>query len=425
MQENKGRPKAVVVGGSIAGISCAHALIKAGWEVQVLEKSTAPPTGCSTGAGLGLDPLSQRLLQSWLSRPELLFESTLPLATEKNRAIVGGESKKGWVLTKDENLNFRAAHWADLHGLLYSELPPEIFLWGHIFLSLSKSDGKNSVKIVAKGVQTDEIVEIEGDLVVAADGCLSSIRHTFLPNFELRYSGYCVWRGVFDFLENENSETIMNIRKAYPEIGKCLYFDLASGTHIGLFEIPNKKINWIWFVNQQEPLLKARSMTMKANEEMVRKLHKQVDEIWVPEFARVVKETKHPFINVIYDSDPLKQLVWDNVVLVGEAAHPTTPHCARSTNMSILDAEVLGKCLKKWGVEYLETALAEYQSLRLPIVSGQVLHSRHVGLIKQGLALPNHERFDSMVVTTTENLQEIQIRNTPFLDDVPQVINLV
>lgn len=166
-------------------------------------------------------------------------------------------------------------------------------------------------------------------------------------------------------------------------------------------------------------------MTMKANEEMVRKLHKQVDEIWVPEFARVVKETKHPFINVIYDSDPLKQLVWDNVVLVGEAAHPTTPHCARSTNMSILDAEVLGKCLKKWGVEYLETALAEYQSLRLPIVSGQVLHSRHVGLIKQGLALPNHERFDSMVVTTTENLQEIQIRNTPFLDDVPQVINLV
>lgn len=111
---------------------------------------------------------------------------------EQNRAIVGGESKKGWVLTKDENLNFRAAHWADLHGLLYSELPPEIFLWGHIFLSLSKSDDKNSVKIVAKGVQTDEIVEIEGDLVVAADGCLSSIRHTFLPNLELRSKSYLI-----------------------------------------------------------------------------------------------------------------------------------------------------------------------------------------------------------------------------------------
>lgn len=102
MQENKGRPKAVVVGGSIAGISCAHALIKAGWEVQVLEKSTAPPTGCSTGAGLGLDPLSQRLLQSWLSRPELLFESTLPLATEKVNTLLVNNKDRFKVFQFDE-----------------------------------------------------------------------------------------------------------------------------------------------------------------------------------------------------------------------------------------------------------------------------------------------------------------------------------
>lgn len=83
MLEKKKRPKALIVGGSIAGISCAHTLIKAGWEVQVLEKSPKPPAGCSTGAGLGLDPLSQRLLQSWLSRPESFLESTSPLTMEQ------------------------------------------------------------------------------------------------------------------------------------------------------------------------------------------------------------------------------------------------------------------------------------------------------------------------------------------------------
>lgn len=71
-----------------------------------------------------------------------------------------------------------------------------------------------------------------------------------------RYSGYCAWRGVFDFSENENSETIISIRKAYPELGKCLYFDLGSGTHIVLYELLKKKINWIWYINQPEPQLK-------------------------------------------------------------------------------------------------------------------------------------------------------------------------
>ena len=76
------KPKAVVVGGSIAGISCAHTLALAGWDVVVLEKSCGPTTGSPTGAGLGLDPLAQRLIQSWLHNPQLLHSSTLPLTID-------------------------------------------------------------------------------------------------------------------------------------------------------------------------------------------------------------------------------------------------------------------------------------------------------------------------------------------------------
>ncbi|KAJ6758532.1 MONOOXYGENASE-LIKE [Salix koriyanagi] len=100
-----------------------------------------------------------------------------------------------------------------------------------------------------------------------------------------------------------------------------------------------------------------------------------------------MRETKEPFINIIYDCDPLEQIFFDNVVLIGDAAHPTTPHGVRSTNMSILDAVVLGKCVEKWGAENIPSALEEYQRIRLPVASEQVLHSRRVGRIKQGLAL--------------------------------------
>ena len=51
-----------------------------------------------------------------------------------------------------------------------------------------------------------------------------------------------------------------------------------------------------------------------------------------------MQATPSPFINAIYDREPLQQLVQGRIVLVGEAAHPTSPHALRSTNMAIMDA---------------------------------------------------------------------------------------
>lgn len=81
--DGEGKPKAVIVGGSIAGVSTALALSEAGWDVVVLEKTTAPSTGSPTGAGLGLDSLSLAIIRSWLSQPHLLHDSTVPLTIDQ------------------------------------------------------------------------------------------------------------------------------------------------------------------------------------------------------------------------------------------------------------------------------------------------------------------------------------------------------
>lgn len=81
--ERTKKPKAVIVGGSIAGLSCAHALRLAGWDAVVLEKSGGPPNKTPTGAGLGLDPTSRRFVESWLDSPELLHQLTLPLSIDQ------------------------------------------------------------------------------------------------------------------------------------------------------------------------------------------------------------------------------------------------------------------------------------------------------------------------------------------------------
>lgn len=177
-------------------------------------------------------------------------------------------------------------------------------------------------------------------------------------------------------------------------------------------------LTWTHFVENK---IQGNSLTKKVRTDMIEKMHEEAEKVWVPELVRIIKETKEPFLNVIYDCDPLERVFWDNVVLIGDAAHPTTPHGLRSTNMSILDAAVLGKCLEKWGVENLSFALEEYQSIRLPVTSKQVLHSRQLGRIKQGLVLRDREPFDPKTASF-EDCQELQQMNMPFFAGIPLIL---
>jgi 2-polyprenyl-6-methoxyphenol hydroxylase-like FAD-dependent oxidoreductase len=50
-----GKGSAVVVGGSMAGLACAHATATVGWNAVVLEKAATPAAKGSMSTGLGLD----------------------------------------------------------------------------------------------------------------------------------------------------------------------------------------------------------------------------------------------------------------------------------------------------------------------------------------------------------------------------------
>lgn len=163
---------------------------------------------------------------------------------------------------------------------------------------------------------------------------------------------------------------------------------------------------------------------MKVTSDMIHKMHQEAEKVWIPELVKVIKETNEPFLNLIYDSDPLEKIFWDNVVLVGDAAHPITPHCIGSTNMSILDAAVLDKWLEKWGPEKVESALEEYQFIRLPVTSSQVLYARRLGRLKQGLVLPDRHPLDPKLANP-EDCQDLLLRNTPFFYDVPLLFALI
>uniref|UniRef100_A0A453SAY1 FAD-binding domain-containing protein n=1 Tax=Aegilops tauschii subsp. strangulata TaxID=200361 RepID=A0A453SAY1_AEGTS len=239
-----------------------------------------------------------------------------------------------------------------------------------------------------------------------------------------RYSGYCAWRGVFDFTGKESSDIITGIRRAYPELGSCLYFDLAEKTHAVLYELPGNRLNWLWYINGPEPELTGSSVTMKVSDATLAGMQDDAERVWSPELARLIRETAEPFVNVIYDADPLPRLPWagGSVALVGDAAHPTTPHGLRSTNMSVHDARVLGECLGRWGETPPPRAMDEYEAARLPVVAAQVLHARRLGRLKQGLPVEDGDTgaFDARAATAEEALM-LRQRGMPYFGGAPTV----
>ncbi|MCO5585581.1 hypothetical protein L7F22_039516 [Adiantum nelumboides] len=384
----------VVVGGSVAGLSCALSLLyhhrqrylqagahttesTASLKVVVFEKARFLT---AAGAGLGLDATSCDTLFKW-GLP--LNSYTVPLSYEENR-VFNPVLKQWRTVAKDQSFNYHAAHWSDLHRMLYDSLPGDIVKWDHeVTASEVTADGLH-VNVYFKKGGSSTVEMMQANLLIAADGSMSETRRRFLPDEKRRYCGYCAWRGVLDASSKEGMKLKTALQQQYPDLGHCLYFDIAEKTHAVFYELKGNRLNWLWYVNQPEPILRGLSVTAKADDEAIEKMHVMSKHVWSQELASLIQGTPAPFVNAIYDRAPLKQLVWGRIVLVGEAAHPTSPHGLRSTNMSIMDADVLGQCIIKCGWQ-VDEALKEYEELRLPHAAQQVLFSRYLGQIKQGL----------------------------------------
>ncbi|DBA89990.1 TPA: hypothetical protein ACH3X2_004363 [Trebouxia sp. C0005] len=379
--EMSAKLNALVIGGSIGGLSTAHALLRAGCGVTVLERAPEV-SGNSLGAGLGLDEPVCDLLRSWTSK-EQFDKNSLPLPIEVNRVI---ENRKAKTLTHDDSYKHRATHWSNIHHTLLNALPDKnIIQFHHTVTDFDQPEGSNKVKVTAEVGEDKKPKAFEGDFLVACDGSMSSVRAKFRPHDKRRYSGYVAWRGVMR--AGENPKVAESVRKAY-SMGDTLYFDIAKGTHSVLYELPEERLNWLWYVNQPEPELKGPSVTIKATEDRIQQMHREAEQIWPPELAQLMKATESPFINAIFDKEPLDQFVWGRVALLGEAAHPTTPHGLRSTNMAIGDAGKLGSAIKKHRGD-LDAALQEYQQERMAQTAKEVLFSRWLGQKKQGLSNPD------------------------------------
>ena len=404
---------AVIVGGSVAGLACAVALRRVGVDVSVFERSLTIRQG---GAGIGLNAESIGILQSWGLDTNAL---TLPMPIEEVRTC-GGDP-----LHRDEAYNFRSAHWYDIYSNLLDLLPRGTVRLGSAVTGIEWIDEKKNSPGGPVAVTLDKGEIVRCDFVVACDGVASSMRGIILPDTvqsaPLRYCGYAAWRGVVE--EGRVSSILRDgLKERYPELGNCLYFELSdhlpSGGHNVVYKVPGGKINWLWYLPRPSPATRGIAQ-MDMSSDDLNSLHKKAEEIWGasnPHFAQLVRSTSSPFLNYIFDRDPLHHYTSSNglATLCGDAAHATSPHFLRSTNMSIVDAATLAECLRESLASHSHrdavlVGLREYEKRRLSSTGQEVLFARFLGQLKQGYLEP--KQFSTQ--TPTEDREALGQNHFP------------
>lgn len=63
-------------------------------------------------------------------------------------------------------------------------------------LVLGVNQIKDGIEVLAEDVKTSTSKTYKPDIVIAADGCNSSIRRMLVPGLEREEQGYVLWRGT-------------------------------------------------------------------------------------------------------------------------------------------------------------------------------------------------------------------------------------
>lgn len=354
------RLEALVVGGSLAGLTSALAMARVGIRVRVVERVTKRRSGAALAA-----------------QPTALREVIGPEVAETvlKRLSGGGRYLRG----------SQPVAWQDLREALakaVEEHPLTTLISGVRVEEVGEdSDGAWAL--------TDDGSHLRADILIGADGHRSCVRRYVAPeNPDAEFAGYLLWVGVAE-------EGDLDLRGSWPNgldiqsSGGYILLGYPLPARDGSVEPGRRRLGWAWYDPRRNGLLVAQGAV--ADGVVRHSIHPSdvPEKIYAELPARARRMWPSPWAEAIADSarrreitaTPIAEYVpgrlsRGRVAIVGNAAHVPTPMTGSGFAASLEDAESLSRALDGVLAGGVESALGKYERDRLEeardlVLSGQ------------------------------------------------------
>ncbi len=315
-----------IIGAGIGGLTTALTLKQKGLNVSIHESSAELKP---IGAGIILANNAMQVFQK-LGLQEKIENAGNKISFMK---ITDDQLKPLSVVNLAEyerkyGVSNIAIHRGELQKILANEI-------GFENINLSKRLSKIEKTELFKLTFDDNTV-VESKIVIGADGIKSVVRNQLFSENTIRNANQNCWRGICEIELPENYHNELN--EAW-----------GKGRRFGFVKISDKKVYWY--------ALTKKSNTTNNLLATFKDFHSDI--------LKIISSTPTEQIitSEILDLKPIKKWQDENICLVGDSAHATTPNLGQGACQAIEDAYVLGKLLDN--EMPFENTFKVYEKLRM------------------------------------------------------------
>lgn len=332
--------RAIVVGAGIGGLAATLSLRRAGCEVTLVEQA---PRFMEIGAGIQLAPNATRVLRRLDLLDEVAAQAKHPSHLSFHTWSDGSEICR-YALGREVEGAFGApylqVHRADLHQVLAAAVPPQTVRLSTLVVGIEQDE--KSARVTTAGGE-----RLEADLVVAADGVRSAARQWLFGADEALFSGTVAYRALL------RADQVADLD--LPEYALWL----GPGRHFVHYWVRRGELlNVVGVVGAEQA---RESWTARAEpEEQLRAF-----DGWDPRVLGVLERTGTVLRYGIHTRAPLARWNVGRVTLLGDSAHAMVPFQAQGAAQALVDAAVLGDCLRDADPAGVPAALDRYVRRRL------------------------------------------------------------
>ena len=340
--------KITIIGAGIGGLTTAIALKQQGFEIEIFENSSAFK---KAGSGINLAINAMQVYKKLGVYDDILqnanYTNSMKARTKNLGILTAASFKKFEEIFHAKTV---AIHRATLHKILVKHIGNSQIHLNKKLKHLEQSNGKVYLFFEDGTRNTAEIL-------IGADGIHSAVRKSIFDNTELRDAEQICWRGI----------STAKIDKKYKEELNEIW---GQGNRFGFVPITDEKIYWFALIDKKD--FKTKDIDLPT---VFSDYHQIVKDI--------IKSTpKNEIIcNEIWDLKPMDQWYKENVCLLGDSGHATTPNMGQGAGQAIESAMALSICLKE--ESNVTDAFKKYQNIRFKKVNHIIKTSWMIGKLAQ------------------------------------------